>query len=176
MTTTLLQTAESLIARFFQHSAGHWRSERRYYTLPEGPTQEIESLIEVAFLEAGSDDLLQLAQLHNLPEDGSLVCGARVSWQSNAKIGGREQSQGVTVFGALGDLLYRDRGFAIHTPVTAHYSFTNPDRLCLRTEYGGSVFEEEIRLVGERYRTRQTIISRAGEQKMIGQYLETRLG
>ncbi|PSN17731.1 phycobiliprotein lyase, partial [filamentous cyanobacterium CCP5] len=36
-------------------------------------------------------------------------------------------------------------------------------------------FEEEIRLVGDRYRTRQTIISRAGEEIMIGQYLETRI-
>jgi hypothetical protein len=37
------------------------------------------------------------------------------------------------------------------------------------------VFEEELKLIGENYRTRQTIISRAGEQQMIGQYLEKRL-
>jgi hypothetical protein len=37
------------------------------------------------------------------------------------------------------------------------------------------MFEEEIRLVGSRYRTRQTVISRAGEQVMIGQYLEKRV-
>jgi hypothetical protein len=37
------------------------------------------------------------------------------------------------------------------------------------------VFEEEIKLIGEKYRTRQTIISRAGEQQMIGQYLEKRI-
>jgi CpeS-like protein len=47
--------------------------------------------------------------------------------------------------------------------------------MCLKTEYQGSVFEEEIKLVGEKYRTRQTIISRAGEQVTIGQYLEKRI-
>jgi CpeS-like protein len=45
----------------------------------------------------------------------------------------------------------------------------------LRTEYSGSVFEEEIKLIGSDYRTRQTIISRAGEEQMIGQYFEKRM-
>ncbi|WP_242715968.1 phycobiliprotein lyase [Microcoleus vaginatus] len=44
-----------------------------------------------------------------------------------------------------------------------------------RTEYNGSVFEEEIRQIGANYRTRQTIISRAVEHKTIGQYLEKRI-
>ncbi|MGV2387698.1 MAG UNVERIFIED_CONTAM: phycobiliprotein lyase [Microcystis novacekii LVE1205-3] len=39
------------------------------------------------------------------------------------------------------------------------YTFPNPSTLCLRTEYAGSVFEEEIKLIGQQYRTRQTIIS-----------------
>jgi len=45
----------------------------------------------------------------------------------------------------------------------------------LRTEYSGNVFEEEIWLIWTQYRTRQSIISRAGEEQMIGQYLETRI-
>lgn len=47
--------------------------------------------------------------------------------------------------------------------------------LCLRTEYGGNAFEEEIKLIGTQYRTRQTIISRLGEEQLIGQYLEIRV-
>jgi hypothetical protein len=46
----------------------------------------------------------------------------------------------------------------------------------LRTEYNNSSFEEEIKLIGSNHRTRQTIISRAGQEVMIGQYLECRLG
>ncbi|MDB9379302.1 phycobiliprotein lyase, partial [Nodularia sphaerocarpa] len=87
----------------------------------------------------------------------------------------RKESQGSTLFGVLGNILYRDRGFATSKPVTAKYYFPNPKTLCLRTEYNGSVFEEELKLIGSKYRTRQTIISRAGEQLMIGQYLEKRI-
>ncbi len=166
---------ESLIARFFERSGGRWRSERRYYTLPEGKAQETVSLIAIRFLPLGSPELETLARLHELSDETQLECGAFVSWESTSVGTGREQSTGETIFGALGDILYRDRGFATTKPVTAQYHFANPETLCLRTEYGNSVFEEELKLVGSQYRTRQTIISRAGEQKMIGQYLEKRL-
>ncbi len=153
-------SGESLITEFFRQSEGRWRSERRYYTLPEGNTQEMVSLIEIQFLAQGHDALEELAQRHELPAEQVLVCGAKV---------------GSTIFGVRGEILYRDRGFATPKPVTAQFQFTNPHTLCLRTEYSGSVFEEELKLVGQKYRTRQTIISRAGEQQMIGQYLEKRL-
>jgi hypothetical protein len=173
----IAQTAEdSLIAAFFRKSAGNWRSERRYYTLPDGETKEVVSLINIRFLERGCNELLQLQQLHELSDELSLTCGAYVSWKSTDSVTGGKQSEDSTLFGALGDILYRDRGFATSKPVTAQYYFPNPTTLCLRTEYQGSVFEEELKLIGENYRTRQTIISRAGEQKMIGQYLEKRLG
>jgi hypothetical protein len=113
--------------------------------------------------------------MHDLPTSVSLLCGAEVIWQSTDVLKDRKESQGSTLFGALGNILYRDRGFATSKPVTAKYYFSNPKTLCLRTEYNGSVFEEELKLIGSRYRTRQTIISRAGEQLMIGQYLEKRI-
>ncbi|MEL6454651.1 MAG: phycobiliprotein lyase, partial [Cyanobacteria bacterium J06623_5] len=72
-------------------------------------------------------------------------------------------------------VMYRDRGFATPKPVTANFRFTDARTMILRTEYGGSAFEEELKLVGDSYRTRQTIISRAGEEIMIGQYLEKRV-
>ena len=168
-------TEESLIAAFFRKSVGNWHSERRYYTLPDGETKELVSLITVRFLEQGCDELLELQRLHELPDGLSLTCGSYVSWNSSNSVTGRQESEGSTVFGALGDILFRDRGFATTKPVTAKYYFSNPQTLCLRTEYKGSVFEEEVKLIGEHYRTRQSIISRAGEQKMIGQYLEKRL-
>ncbi|HEY9668523.1 MAG TPA: phycobiliprotein lyase [Coleofasciculaceae cyanobacterium] len=168
-------TEESLIAAFFRKSAGRWRSERRYYTLPDGKTKEVVSVITIRFLEQGSDELLELQRLHELPDGMLLTCGALVSWKSSDSVTGRKESEDSTVFGALGNTLYRDRGFATSKPITAQYYFPNSETLCLRTEYKGSVFEEELKLVGKKYRTRQTIISRAGEQKMIGQYLETRL-
>ena len=165
--------SESLIAAFFQRSHGQWRSERRYYTLPDGETQEMVSLITVRFLSAGCSELHHLADLHELG-DRLLYCGAEVMWDS-ADASGRRKSRGSTLFGALGDVLYRDRGFATPKPVTAGFCCPNAATLCLKTEYDGSMFEEELKLIGDHYRTRQTIISRAGEQQMIGQYLERRL-
>ncbi|BAY21321.1 hypothetical protein NIES2100_10710 [Calothrix sp. NIES-2100] len=172
----LAKTAqETQITEFFQESVGKWRSQRRYYTLSSGTTKEIVSAIAIRFLEQGCEELQQLAQLHDLPNSVNLTCGAEVTWESTDSITKREESQGSTLFGALGNILYRDRGFATTKPVTAEYYFPNPKTLCLRTEYNGSVFEEELKLIGSKYRTRQTIISRAGEQLMIGQYLENRL-
>jgi hypothetical protein len=177
--TSLLQFAqtaeESLIVDFFQQSEGEWRSERRYYTLPDGEIQEMVSFITVRFLEQGSLELRELARLHKLEDETSLICGTQVTWESKDSVSGRKKSKGSTLFGALGNILYRDRGFATTQPVTAEYYFSNPQTLCLKTEYKGSMFEEELKLIGHNYRTRQTIISRAGEQQMIGQYLEKRI-
>lgn len=171
----LQATNESQIAEFFLRSVGQWRSERRYYTLPDGKTKEVVSFITIRFLEQGCDELRQLARLHQLTDETLMTCGAEVTWDSADSGSGRKQSRGSTLFGASATILYRDRGFATTEPITAQYHFTNPETLCLRTEYKGSVFEEELKLVGQRYRTRQTIISRAGEQQMIGQYLEKRV-
>ncbi|MCW5316442.1 phycobiliprotein lyase [Nostoc sp. KVJ3] len=168
-------TDESQISEFFQESAGKWRSQRRYYTLPAGETKEIESIVTINFLEQGCDELQKLAQMHDLSDADSLICGAAVVWESTDMLKTKKESQGSTIFGVKGSTLYRDRGFAISKPVTAQYYFSNPKVLCLRTEYNGSVFEEELKLIGSKYRTRQTIISRAGEQLMIGQYLENRI-
>jgi CpeS-like protein len=165
---------DDLIAQFFRHSVGQWSSERRYYTLPDGKVQEMVSDIVIRFLEPGCAELVQLAGLHGLAAD-VLTCGAEVSWNSQNSILGKQMSEGTTLFGILDGVMYRDRGFATTQPITAALSFTNPDTMCLRTEYNGSVFEEEIRLIGQKYRTRQTVISRAGEQQMIGQYLEKRV-
>ena len=178
--TLRLQLAQTdseslLVAEFFQESVGKWHSQRRYYTLPDGETKEMVSLITIRFLEQGCAELQRLAQLHELNNPAILTCGSYVTWESTNSVSGRKESKGSTLFGVLGTTLYRDRGFATPKPVTAEYYFPNPKTMCLRTEYNGSVFEEELKLIGSNYRTRQTIISRAGEQQMIGQYLEKRI-
>lgn len=175
--TQVSQTSVELLAvEFFQKSTGLWKSQRRYYTLnKETEPQEVESRLTVTFLPEGAPQLIELAKSHQLDEVDSLVCGSKVTWESNYTGKIRKPSSGSTVFGVRGNILYRDRGFATPNPVIATFSFTNPQTMCLRTEYDGSVFEEEIKLVGQNYRTRQTIISRAGQEIMIGQYLEKRL-
>lgn len=172
---TVQPTLASLVEAFFQQSEGNWRSQRRYYTLKDGETQEVVSLLTVQFLEQGSPDLRQLAQLHELTDETAMTCGALTTWESNYAGPSPKQITGSTVFGVEGTQLYRDRGFSTSKPVIAQFSMRDAEIMRLRTEYSGNVFEEEIRLIGSQYRTRQTIISRAGEEQMIGQYLETRI-
>ncbi len=165
---------EALAEEFFQHSEGEWRSQRRYYTLKSGAAEEVVSEISIKFLGQGSADLIELAQMHELEDKAALICGTKITWESHYIAPAKKQITGSTVFGVLGNTLFRDRGFATSKPVTAEYFFRDSKTMHLRTEYSGSVFEEEIKLVGTNYRTRQTIISRAGEELMIGQYLEKR--
>lgn len=133
------------------------------------------SCITIKFLEPRCDELKKLAELHQLSDPDILTCGAEVSWESRDSVSQQKQSKGTTMFGVAGSTLYRDRGFATPKPVTAEYYFLEPETMCLRTEYNSSVFEEQLKLIGDKYRTRQTIISRAGEQLTIGQYLEKRV-
>jgi hypothetical protein len=170
-----LSSAEVLIEEFFRRSEGQWRSERRYFTLKNDHIEEVESFITVRFLEQGHPDLIELAQMHGLENESALVCGAYTAWESNYRGKTRKQQTGSTIFGAYDGILYRDRGFATSDPVFAKFTLPEANTLRLRTEYDGSVFEEEIKLIGSSYRTRQTIISRAGEEIMIGQYLEKRV-
>lgn len=168
------QAVEQITA-FFQETVGDWHSQRRYYTLKEGLTQEVESLLSIEWLDPQGEQLRHLAQLHDLSDRDRLHCGVRVTWESTYCNTDRKPAVGSTVFGVWGDLLLRDRGFATAKPVTATYSFPHERTLCLRTEYNNSRFEEELKLIGTQYRTRQTIISRAGQEIMIGQYLEKRI-
>jgi len=158
---------------FFQESVGNWQSRRRYYTLANGSTQEVVSDLTICFLESNSPELIELGKRHELTFP--MVCGAKVTWESSYISPAKKPSVGSTTFGVRGNVMYRDRGFATPKPVTAQYRFIAGRAMVLRTEYNGSSFEEELKMVGDRYRTRQTIISRAGEEIMIGQYLETRV-
>jgi hypothetical protein len=167
------QTIEAQAIEFFHDSVGEWRSERRYYTLKSGLIQEVVSDLAIVFLGADHADLQQLAMLHG--DRPQLTCGLRIRWDSLYAGPSQKTVQGETTFGLQGDVLYRDRGFATNHPVTGLLQFPNPRTMVLRTEYDGSSFEEEVKMISDRYRTRQTIISRAGEEQMIGQYLEKRL-
>ncbi len=166
---------DGFVQSFFQKSEGSWRSQRRYYTLKQGETQEVLSFLKVRFLERGCEELQQLARLHKIADTTQLSCGVLVTWESNYVGPIPRQTTGSTVFGVESTRLYRDRGFATTQPIVAEFSMRDAGTMCLRTEYSGQVFEEEIKLIGHQYRTRQTIISRAGEEQMIGQYLETRI-
>lgn len=166
---------EEQAIQFFRDSVGQWHSERRYYTLKSGVIQEVVSEIKIHYLEEGAPELVILAKAHQLEDAHPMTCGLQISWDSQYAGPSAKAVHGSTVFGLKGPLLYRDRGFATPQPVTAQFSFPSERTLLLRTEYNGAVFEEEVKMISNQYRTRQTVISRAGEEQMIGQYLERRV-
>lgn len=165
-----------IVAEYFRQSEGEWESRRRYYTLKSGDIQEVVSQLTVRALERGCPELQKLAQKHQLDDENAMLCGAYTTWESDYIGPSPKKMKGSTVFGVIGDVLYRDRGFSTSKPVTAQFQMRDPNTMCLHTEYRGDSFDEEIKLIGTQYRTRQTIIKRAGEEHMIGQYLETRKG
>jgi len=167
--------SETRAEEFFRQSHGNWRSQRRYYTLKNDTVQEVVSSITVEFLPFGDERLIHLSQVHGLGDGTSLKFGALTTWESDYVGPSPRQVNGSTVFGVLGSSLYRDRGFNTSSPIIAHYTMGDNHTMTLHTEYDGNVFEEELKLVGSHYRVRQTIISRAQEQLMIGQYLENRI-
>jgi hypothetical protein len=167
---------EDQAIQFFQDSVGQWRSERRYYSLKSGVIQEVVSDLLIRFLAIDAPELASLAQAHCLDLRRDMACGLQISWDSEYAGPSKKTVQGSTIFGLGKDVLYRDRGFATPEPVKAQFDFPAARTMRLRTEYNNSLFEEEVKFIGDRYRTRQTVISRAGEEQMIGQYLERRLG
>lgn len=168
-------SSDAIVRAYFQKSAGDWRSRRRYYTLQSDDVQEVESLLGIRFLDQGAPDLQQLAARHELTNLCQMTSGISLTWESNYSGPSARKLTGSTVFGVWQDNLYRDRGFATSKPIIATFKMSDPSVMSLRTEYNGSRFEEEIKLIGDHYRTRQTVISRAGEEQMIGQYLECRI-
>jgi len=178
MTLSLTLASPSLedqAVQFFQDSVGQWRSERRYYTLKNGVIQEVVSDLEIAYLEADSAELAELAEAHGVDAAKDMLGGLQISWDSKYAGPSQKTVQGSTVFGIGHEVLYRDRGFATPEPITAQFNFPNDSTMLLRTEYNKSLFEEEVKFISDRYRTRQTVISRAGEEQMVGQYLERRV-
>ncbi|MGF1575219.1 MAG: phycobiliprotein lyase [Cyanophyceae cyanobacterium] len=139
-------------------------------------TQEVVSLLTVQFLERNCEELRQLARLHALADSALLSCGVLTAWESNYIGPSPRQTTGSTVFGVERTRLNRDRGFSTSKPIIAQFTMRDPNSTVLRSEYSENAFEEDVKLIGTQYRNRQTIISRAGEEQMIGQYLETRTG
>jgi hypothetical protein len=170
--TQIAKLEESFIKNFLQESEGKWCSERRYYALPNGKIKDVKKTVTMRFVDQGSPELIELAQLHKLDENFPITCGSYVEWSNIDLDTGDEGAKRWTVLGTLGTTMYFGRNFPVPRLVVAQYCFRDAKTIYLWTEENGSLFEEELKLIGKNYRTRQTIISRGGEQNMIAQYIE----
>lgn len=171
----LIASTPSTIDAFLRRSVGIWHSQRRYYTLnsSQDPILEAVSRLEITYLDGDRPELVALAEKHQQPQSFRFDCGAQITWTSTYTNVERKPLEGTTLFGIHGQLMYRDRGFSTPHPIVATFDMPSPDLMHLQTRYDGAKFEEEIKFIGQKHRTRQTIISKYGQEVMIGQYLET---
>lgn len=131
------------IVKFFQLSAGKWRSYRITHHLAFRASEMGDSEIVVESLTARHPDIVQLCTL--LQIDPSLsVGGSRVHWQGTMEWDkeGDENHEGKTVFAIVPDVdnpkqgrMLRERGYAEVMPVVGRYHMDDEDRLVLTTEY-----------------------------------------
>ncbi len=166
--------------QFFQHSCGHWRSQRSSHHLLHRRAEAGGSFIEVVELQASDPRLIAIAQLHG-QDPGALVGGCRVRWNGSMawdKAG--EAHEGESVFGLIPTdergrkgLLLRDRGYAETAPVAGHFAMDERNALVLTTDYETMSSLERFSFAGPDVRLRTSTVE--GLSNTASFCVETRL-
>lgn len=145
----------SKVFDWFKRSEGEWISNRRYYYESSGKNQLVKSdlLVELSDAESGEFRV-------------------KLIWDST----GDSSSQGEMIceFDSDSSTLYRNIGYMTSSPTNSHVTMLDDDTILFKTEYDGMVFREEIRLIDEDIRLRQTLGWKNNTVMLAGQYYEKR--
>ena len=135
--------------QFLRRTVGDWSSERRYLFAPK--FKPVNMTTEFKFDE--------------------LAYGVfQVVWDG--------QTSGTMELTLDGDVLHRSRDYFGEGANSSKIEVVDKDCIVLRTEYDGTRFREEVRLIEEDcFRLRQTVgyNVKTGQLVLAGQYFETRL-
>ncbi|MBE9117301.1 phycobiliprotein lyase [Lusitaniella coriacea LEGE 07157] len=155
--------------KFFQHSAGKWRSQRTTHHLPFRRAETGGSEILVESLGADDPKIIEICQMHDV-DPNLAVGGAFVSWDGAMawdKEG--EDHKGTTVFSLIPDSdnprkgkLLRERGYAEIVPIAGHYEMDEEDGLNLITDYETMSIVERFWFVTPNLRLRSSTVKRFG--------------
>lgn len=170
--------------KFFQLSAGKWRSQRTTHHLAFRRAEIGESEIEVATLPAEHPQVVEICQMHEV--DPSLAAGgALVRWQGTMAWD-REEAEnhtGSTVMVLVPDAgnpkqgqLLRERGYAEIAPVAGRFLIDDEDGLVLITEYETMSAEERFSFPSSDLRVRTSTVKRFGGFSTASFCVETRVG
>lgn len=140
-------------SQWFYRTCGSWTSERRYLFAPK--FKPVNMTTEFTISDTGRGGVYQ------------------VDWT------GQTQGQMILTLDASQKLLersrdYFDKGQDGHT---SRVTVIDADTICLHTEYDGTRFREEIRLIeSDMFRLRQTVGYNLnnGQLVLAGQYFESR--
>ena len=131
---------------WFSRCQGHWKSYRRYLTLPslKDDTYSTEFFITV---------------------DGNNV---NIQWDGDVSSG----DMNLTVDG---DTLHRDIGYFTDDPNDSKLDRIDVDTVVFHSAYDGMTFREEIRLLDDdKHRLRQTVGYKNDKPFLVGQYWEVK--
>lgn len=136
--------------QFLRRTCGKWTSERRYLFAPKLKPVNLVTEFEFAELDLGNNFL--------------------VTWNG--------QTSGEMQLTLEGDILHRSRDYFGDGANSSKVQVIDQDCIVMRTEYDGTRFREEVRLIEEDcYRLRQTVgySLETGQLVLAGQYFETRI-
>ncbi len=145
----------STIRSWFVRSSGQWTSNRRYFYEASGRNQLVRSELSIEMRPSLERDFavqLDWTSSGDLESQGSMLCEY-------------DQADG---------LLYRNIGYMTEAPTVSRVSRVDADTLVFDTEYDGLKFREEIRLVEDNVRLRQTLGWKRNEIFLAGEYFERR--
>lgn len=136
--------------QWFDRTCGSWTSERRYLFAPKFKPANMTTNFTIDPGERGNQYI--------------------VDWQG--------QTTGTMELTLVGDVLHRSRDYFGDGANSSKLELVDEDCIVLRTEYDGTRFREEIRLIeNDCYRLRQTVgfDKVTGALRLVGQYLESRI-
>lgn len=139
------------VKQWFLRSRGSWDSNRRYWYAKPNKNQVLNSKLSVDVEDTGED-----------------AFRLRLVWDS--KEGDKDVSDGEMLceyVPALG-VLRRNIGYMTEDETASKVSMIDNNTVLLETEYSGMKFREEIRLLGDNIRLRQTVGWRGDEVMLVG--------
>ena len=145
----------SKVKDWFERSAGEWISNRRYYYEASGKNQLVKSDLKVEMKPSNDKEFI-----------------VELNWDSKGDV----ESTGSMIceFDCNKNVLYRNIGYMTADPTFSEVTMIDEDTILFKTEYDGMTFREEIRLIDENVRLRQTLGWKRDTVFLAGQYYEKR--
>jgi CpeS-like protein len=145
----------STVKQWFERSAGEWISNRRYFYESSGKNQLVKSELKVELKPSENKEF-----------------AVELNWDSTGDV----ESAGTMLceFDNEKNILYRNIGYMTSDPTYSEVTMIDDDTILFKTEYDGMTFREEIRLIGDNVRLRQTLGWKRNTVFLAGQYYEKR--
>ena len=135
--------------QILRRSCGNWSSQRRYLYAPKNEPVNLTTEFKLSELAHGVFEIIW---------DGKTTGTMELTLQ--------------------GDLMHRSRNYFNEDSSASKIEVIDEDCIVMLTEYDGTRFREEIRLIeDDMFRLRQTVgySLRTGQPVLVGQYYESRI-